>query len=252
MVESVSRAAVFVASRVPAVGLENALRLRLASDDEAIRRFPCCGVARNRNGIPASGVPAAAFHFDVRRLRVHYWDRSPQGIAHSRGHHRDESWSVSCRYVLIVDNATGCCAGRHRRAAVVGGGRRDRARRVVGAAARRIRRDRHRRALPHCRPARLLDSGHKDKTDAHDARSAAIVALRHRNLRAVRSRLPTDPATVGASSSPAHRGSDPGDLSVHAVLAEMIEGGLSKNLSARRASVRGSPGTRDAPRDRIT
>ena len=33
--------------------------------------------------------------------------------------------------------------------------------------------------------ARLLDSGRKDKTDAHDARSAAIVALRHRNLRAV-------------------------------------------------------------------
>jgi hypothetical protein len=33
--------------------------------------------------------------------------------------------------------------------------------------------------------ARLLDAGHKDKTDVHDARSAAIVALRHRNLRAV-------------------------------------------------------------------
>src|SRR5258706_13765286 len=28
--------------------------------DEAICRFPCCGVARNRNGIPVSGVPAAA------------------------------------------------------------------------------------------------------------------------------------------------------------------------------------------------
>jgi len=33
--------------------------------------------------------------------------------------------------------------------------------------------------------ARLLDSGHKDKTDPYDARSAAIVALRNRNLRAV-------------------------------------------------------------------
>ena len=33
--------------------------------------------------------------------------------------------------------------------------------------------------------ARLLDSGRNDKTDSHDARSAAIVALRHRNLRAV-------------------------------------------------------------------
>jgi integrase len=33
--------------------------------------------------------------------------------------------------------------------------------------------------------ARLLDSGRKDKSDPHDARSAAIVALRHRNLRTV-------------------------------------------------------------------
>jgi len=33
--------------------------------------------------------------------------------------------------------------------------------------------------------ARVLDSGRKDKTDSHDARSAAIVALRHPNLRAV-------------------------------------------------------------------
>ena len=37
--------------------------------------------------------------------------------------------------------------------------------------------------------ARLLDSGRKDKTDPHDARSAAIVALRHRNLRVVASRI---------------------------------------------------------------
>jgi transposase len=33
--------------------------------------------------------------------------------------------------------------------------------------------------------ARLLDGGSNDKTDRHDARSAAIVALRHRRLRAV-------------------------------------------------------------------
>ena len=61
-----SRAAVcFVASRVPAGGLENALPpLGWLPSDEAIRRFPCCGVARNRNGIPASGVPAAAFTSD--------------------------------------------------------------------------------------------------------------------------------------------------------------------------------------------
>jgi transposase len=34
--------------------------------------------------------------------------------------------------------------------------------------------------------ARLLDAGGSDKTDRHDARSAAIVGLRHRRLRAVR------------------------------------------------------------------
>lgn len=32
---------------------------------------------------------------------------------------------------------------------------------------------------------RVLDSGRSDKTDSHDARSAAVVALRHRTLRAV-------------------------------------------------------------------
>jgi transposase len=33
---------------------------------------------------------------------------------------------------------------------------------------------------------RLLDSGRTDKTDSHDARSAAVVALRHQGLRSVR------------------------------------------------------------------
>jgi transposase len=33
---------------------------------------------------------------------------------------------------------------------------------------------------------RLLDSGRSDKTDSHDARSAAVVALRHSSLRSVR------------------------------------------------------------------
>jgi hypothetical protein len=32
---------------------------------------------------------------------------------------------------------------------------------------------------------RLLDSGRSDKTDSHDARAAAVVALRHRSLRPV-------------------------------------------------------------------
>ena len=33
--------------------------------------------------------------------------------------------------------------------------------------------------------ARLLDAGRIDKTDAHDARAAAVVALRHSKLRTV-------------------------------------------------------------------
>ena len=49
--------------------------------------------------------------------------------------------------------------------------------------------------------ARLLDSGRNDKTDAHDARSAAIVALRHRNppQRPARG-SPPGAAPAGASS----------------------------------------------------
>ena len=86
--------------------------------------------------------------------------------------------------------------------------------------------------------ARLLDSGRKDKTDAHDARSAAIVALRNRNLRAVtledhrqilRLLARRHHQLIAARTRAICR--------LHAVLAEMIEGGLSKNLSAKRASV---------------
>ena len=68
----VTRCGVFVASRVPAGGPDNALPPSgwLLSDESA-RRFPCCGVARNRNGIPASGVPAAANRgFVIPRRRL--------------------------------------------------------------------------------------------------------------------------------------------------------------------------------------
>ena len=86
--------------------------------------------------------------------------------------------------------------------------------------------------------ARLLDSGHKDKTDAHDARSAAIVALRHRNLRAV---TLEDHRQVFRLLARRHHqliaARTRAICRLHAVLAEMIEGGLSKNLSAKRASV---------------
>jgi transposase len=85
--------------------------------------------------------------------------------------------------------------------------------------------------------SRLLDSGHKDKTDEHDARSAAIVALRNRNLRSVvledhrqilRLLARRHHQLVAARTRAICR--------LHAVLCELVEGGLSKNLSAKRAS----------------
>src|SRR3954454_5926943 len=45
-------------------------------------RFPCCGVARNRNGIPGSGVPVAAFSHD-RRGRVFFIGIDPHKGSHT-------------------------------------------------------------------------------------------------------------------------------------------------------------------------
>jgi transposase len=86
--------------------------------------------------------------------------------------------------------------------------------------------------------ARLLDSGRKDKTDAHDARSAAIVALRHRNLRAVS--LEDHRQVLRLLARRHHQliaARTRAICRLHAVLCELTEGGLSKNLSAKRASV---------------
>ena len=86
--------------------------------------------------------------------------------------------------------------------------------------------------------ARLLDAGHKDKTDAHDARSAAIVALRHRNLRTI---VLEDHRQILRLLARRHHqltaARTRAICRLHAVLCEMVEGGLSKNLSAKRASV---------------
>jgi transposase len=85
--------------------------------------------------------------------------------------------------------------------------------------------------------ARLLDAGRKDKTDAHDARSAAIVALRHRNLRTVE--LEDHRQILRLLARRHHQVTAARTRAIcrlHAVLAEMVEGGLSKNLSAKRAA----------------
>lgn len=84
--------------------------------------------------------------------------------------------------------------------------------------------------------ARYLDSGNSDKTDPHDARSAAVVALRHNNLRAVRI---DDHTQVLRLLAVRHHQLSAGRTRaicrLHAVLCVMVEGGLPKNLSERRA-----------------
>jgi transposase len=84
---------------------------------------------------------------------------------------------------------------------------------------------------------RLLDTERSDKTDAHDARSAAIVALRHRGLRAVGAE---DHTAVLRLLAKRHH-----DLvarrtqsicRLHAVLCVLVAGGMPRRLSAARAA----------------
>jgi transposase len=84
---------------------------------------------------------------------------------------------------------------------------------------------------------RLLDNARVDKTDAHDARSAAVVALRHSRLRLVE--LEDHSAVLRLLAKRHH------DLvahrtravcRLHAVLCLLVAGGLPKRLSATRAA----------------
>lgn len=84
---------------------------------------------------------------------------------------------------------------------------------------------------------RLLDNARSDKTDAHDARSAAVVALRHSNLRVVGLE---DHSTVLRLLAKRHH-----DLvahrtraicRLHTLLCQLIAGGLPRKLSATRAA----------------
>ena len=98
---------------------------------------------------------------------------------------------------------------------------------------------------------RLLDAGRKDKTDAHDARSAAIVALRHRNLHAVE--LEDHRQVLRLLARRHHQliaGRTRAICRLHALLCEMIEGGLPKNLSAKRAAMRDAQAPPDMTRSR--
>jgi transposase len=85
---------------------------------------------------------------------------------------------------------------------------------------------------------RLLGAGAKDKTDDHDARSAAVVGLRHRNLRSVA--LEDHRQVLRLLARRHHQlvaGRTRAVCRLHAVLCELIEGGLSRNLSATQASI---------------
>jgi transposase len=84
---------------------------------------------------------------------------------------------------------------------------------------------------------RLLDNARSDKTDAHDARSAAVVALRHSKLRVVG--LEDHSAVLRLLAKRHH------DLvahrtraicRLHTLICQLVEGGLPKNLSATRAA----------------
>jgi transposase len=84
---------------------------------------------------------------------------------------------------------------------------------------------------------RLLDAGRTDKTDPHDARSAAIVALRNGGLRPIG---PVDHSAVLRLLADRHH-----DLialrtqavcRLHALLCLLTPGGLSRQLSADRAT----------------
>lgn len=83
---------------------------------------------------------------------------------------------------------------------------------------------------------RLLDSTRTDKTDAHDARAAAIVALRHARLRSV---LAVDHSAVLRLL--ADRFHDLTALRtqaicrLHALLCQLTPGGAQRGLSAQRA-----------------
>lgn len=85
--------------------------------------------------------------------------------------------------------------------------------------------------------ARLLDAGRIDKTDAHDARAAAVVALHHAKLRTV---VREDHTAVLRLLAKRHH-----DLvahrtraicRLHTVLCHFVAGGLPQRLSATRAA----------------
>jgi Transposase len=139
---------------------------------------------------------------------------SCRGVARNRREQRLQ-WSTaakwlspSCGSLLMLVNAIACCCSRHR-----------------------VCRERGRSSK-----VRLLDSTRTDKTDSHDARAAAIVALRHPRLRPV---TVVDHSAVLRLLASRHH-----DLTalrtqavcrLHALLCQLTPGGAAGRLSATRA-----------------
>src|SRR3954453_17509664 len=80
--------------------------------DEAVCRFPCCGVARNRNGIPASGVPAAAFtsdrggHVFIIGIDPHKGSHTAAVIDRDEQHVRGRSYKQSRHRTVVIPVGT--------------------------------------------------------------------------------------------------------------------------------------------------
>jgi hypothetical protein len=85
--------------------------------------------------------------------------------------------------------------------------------------------------------ARLLDSGRTDRSDPHDARSAAVVALRHADLRSVRPVDHTAVLRLLADCRHDLRGLRTQSVCrLHALLCLLTPGGLSQRLFGRSRS----------------
>src|SRR4051794_28660391 len=201
-----------------------------------------CGVARNRTEHSiSSGLPAAAFPLGnrLRRFSVFVIGIDPHKGSHSaavldehehlvgelRGcagrRQRDELVEFAARFeprCWAIEGATGTGALLAQQLVAVGETVLD----VPPTLSARVR---------------LLDAGRTDKTDAHDARAAAVVALRHSKLRTV---VREDHTAVLRLLAKRHH-----DLvahrtravcRLHAVLCHLVAGGLPRRLSATRAA----------------
>src|SRR3954464_6178399 len=201
-----------------------------------------CGVARNRTEHSiSSGLPAAAFPLGNRLRRFSVF---VIGIDPHKGSH---SAAVLDEHEHLVGELR-VCAGRRQRDELVEFAARFEPRcwAIEGASGTGALLAQQLVAVGELvldvpptlsARARLLDAGRVDKTDAHDARAAAVVALRHSKLRTV---MLEDHSAVLRLLAKRHH-----DLvahrtraicRLHTVLCLLVAGGLPRQLTATRAA----------------